>query len=82
MKVNKSITWLGWLTLVSSVSAQFSTLAIPWFVLETTGSATRASILFSVQVITMILVGVPSGAVVARLGVRKTLIIAQILLVP
>lgn len=82
MKVNKSITWLGWLTLVSSVSAQFSTLAIPWFVLESTGSATRASILFSVQIITMILVGVPSGAVVARLGVRKTLIIAQSLLVP
>ncbi len=51
-----------------------SWLAIPWFVLETTGSPTRMSLVLAAEFLGTALLGIPSGAVAARLGARATLL--------
>jgi hypothetical protein len=45
-------------------------LALPWFVLVTTGSAAKMSIALAVEILPIALLGIPSGALVARLGAR------------
>jgi hypothetical protein len=36
-------------------------LALPWFVLVTTGSATKMSIVLAVEILPIALLGIPSG---------------------
>ena len=52
-------------------------LALPWFVLVTTGSATKMGIVLGVELLPTALLGIPSGAVVARLGARRTMMVAD-----
>ncbi len=59
---------------VSALGSQMTYLALPWFVLVTTGSATRMGIVLAVQLLPVALLGIPSGAVVARLGARRTML--------
>jgi predicted MFS family arabinose efflux permease len=49
-------------------------LALPWLVLESTGSATRAGLLFAVQVLPMALLGFAGGEVIQRFGARRTMV--------
>jgi MFS family permease len=57
-------------------------LALPWFVLATTGSATRMGVVLAVELAPVALLGIPSGAVVARLGARRTMQVADLMRVP
>jgi MFS family permease len=57
-------------------------LALPWFVLVTTGSATRMGIVFAVETIPMALLGVPSGSVVQRFGARTTMLACDLARAP
>ena len=59
-----------------------SWLAIPWFVLETTGSPTRMSIALAAEFLGTALLGVPSGSVAARLGARRTLLACDLARAP
>jgi predicted MFS family arabinose efflux permease len=63
--------------IISSLGSQMSYLALPWFVLITTGSATRMSLVFAAEIAPVALFGTPSGLVVQRLGVRKTMLLAD-----
>jgi MFS family permease len=62
---------------VSSLGSQMTFLALPWFVLVTTGSAARMSIVLAVEILPVALLGIPSGALIARLGARKTMILGD-----
>lgn len=63
---------------VSSTGSALTFLALPWFVLATNhGSATRMSIVLAVEVLPMALFGIPSGALVARLGSRRTMLLSD-----
>lgn len=53
-------------------------VAIPWFVLQTTGSATRTGITALAGLIPVVLSGFFGGALVDRLGYRRTSIIADL----
>lgn len=53
-------------------------LAIPWFVLETTGSAARTGVTAATGSIAVVLVGMFGGAIVDRFGFRRTSIISDI----
>lgn len=53
-------------------------LAIPWFVLVTTGSASKAGITVAVGAAPVIIAGVFGGAVVDRLGYKRASVIADI----
>jgi predicted MFS family arabinose efflux permease len=54
-----------------------SMLAVPWFVLVTTGSTARMGLTYAAEVLPMVVLGIPSGTLVARIGVRRTLIIGD-----
>jgi MFS family permease len=63
--------------LVSRLGSQFTFLALPWFVLVTTGSATKMGFVFAAEVVPMALFGIPAGSVVHRLGPRTSMLIAD-----
>ena len=52
-------------------------LALPWFVLVTTGSATKMGIVLAVELLAVAVLGIPSGTVVARLGARRTMLLGD-----
>jgi predicted MFS family arabinose efflux permease len=60
---------------ISTTGSQMTWLALPWFVLTTTGSASRMSFVVAAEVGAYALFGVPAGTVVARLGARRTMLI-------
>jgi MFS family permease len=52
-------------------------LALPWFVLVTTGSAAKMSLVLAVEILPVALLGIPSGALIARLGARTTMVVSD-----
>jgi MFS family permease len=67
---------------ISSLGSQMTFLALPWFVLVTTGSAAKMGIVLAVELVPTALLGIPSGALVSRLGARQTMLIGDIARVP
>ena len=61
----------------SSFGSQMTFLALPWFVLVTTGSAARMGIVFAAELAPMALLGIPSGTLVTRLGARRSMLVAD-----
>ena len=62
---------------ISSFGSQMTFLALPWFVLVTTGSYARMGVVFAAELAPVALLGIPSGAVVARLGARRSMLVAD-----
>ena len=79
---NRSLTALIAAEIISSLGSRITFLALPWFVLVTTGSAARMGIVLAVELAPVALLGIPSGAVVARLGARRTMQISDLARVP
>jgi MFS family permease len=67
---------------VSSTGSAMTFVALPWFVLVTSGSPTRMSVVLAVEVLPMALFGIPSGSLVGRLGARTTMLVSDALRVP
>ncbi|HKF15554.1 MAG TPA: MFS transporter [Gaiellaceae bacterium] len=67
---------------VSSIGTRLTWLALPWFVLVTTGSPTRMGFVFVAELVPMALLGVPSGAVVQRFGARQTMLACDLARAP
>jgi MFS family permease len=63
---------------VSSLGTQMTFLALPWFVLVTTGSPARMTLVSAVQLVPIALFGIPSGGLVARLGARRTMLFGDL----
>jgi len=57
-------------------------LALPWFVLVTTGSATRMSAVVGAELIGLAALGIPGGAVLRRLGAWRTMWLADAVRAP
>jgi MFS family permease len=62
---------------VSRLGSQFTALALPWFVLVTTGSPTKMGLVFAAELVPMALLGIPAGTVVDRVGPRAAMLIAD-----
>jgi len=62
---------------ISSLGSQMTFLALPWFVLVTTGSAAKMGIVLAVEILPVALLGIPSGALIAKLGARTTMVIGD-----
>jgi MFS family permease len=62
---------------VSTSGSEMTWLALPWFVLTTTGSPTRMGFVVAAGVAGAALFGLPGGAVLARFGARRTMLIAD-----
>jgi MFS family permease len=65
--------------IISVTGSQMTRLALPWFVLVTTHSPARMSIVLGVEMVAMALFGVPGGNLSARLGARRTMILANLI---
>jgi MFS family permease len=67
---------------VSLTGSQMTWLALPWFVLTTTGSPARMGVVLAVESASLAVFGFVSGNVVARLGPWRTMLIADVVRVP
>ena len=63
---------------ISLVGNVFSLIAIPWFVLQTTGSATQTGITGFFTILPVVLAGFFGGTLIDRLGYKRTSIIADL----
>ena len=68
--------------LISSLGSLMTVVALPWFVLETTGSPVRMSIVLAAESAALLLVGIPSSRLVARIGSRRALIVCDAVWAP
>jgi MFS family permease len=62
---------------ISTTGAQMTWVALPWFVLTTTGSATRMSLVMAAEAVGLALVGFPSGRLLNFLGARRTMLLCD-----
>lgn len=70
---DRSIVALLAAEVISTTGGQMTWLALPWFVLVTSGSATRTTFVVAAEVIGLALLGLPGGRVLGRLGARRTM---------
>jgi len=67
---------------ISATGSQMTFLALPWFVLTTTGSPSRMALVVAAEVLPWALLGIPAGALAARVGLKRTLVGCNIAWVP
>jgi MFS family permease len=79
---NPSVLVLLVARLVSLTGSTMTLVALPWFVLETTGSPARMGIVLAAQLLAVAVLGIPSGAVLTALGPRRTMLLADFVRVP
>jgi predicted MFS family arabinose efflux permease len=74
---NRSIVALLAAEVISTTGAQMTWVALPWFVLLTTGSATKTTFVVAAEVIGLALFGLPGGRLLGRLGARRTMLLCD-----
>jgi MFS family permease len=62
---------------VSSIGSSMTVLALPWFVLVTTGSVTKLGLVLGIGSIPFVTLPLPAGSLIARIGARQTMVIAD-----
>jgi MFS family permease len=67
---------------VSTTGSQMTWLALPWFVLATTHSPGRMTVVLIAELVASGLVGIPSGGVLQRFGARRTMLASDALRAP
>jgi MFS family permease len=74
---NRSLRWLLVAESVSLTGSSMTFIALPWFVLATTGSTARMGWVLAAELLPVGLFGIPSGALIARLGAKRTMNISD-----
>jgi predicted MFS family arabinose efflux permease len=67
---------------ISVIGTRMTYLALPWFVLVTTGSPGKMSLVLAAEILPMAILGIPSGSLVQRLGSRTTMLAADLARAP
>ena len=67
---------------VSSIGTQMTWLALPWFVLRTTGSPQQMTWVIVAEVLPVGVLGFWGGAIAARVGTRRTMLVCDIARAP
>jgi MFS family permease len=67
---------------ISSLGTLMSVVALPWFVLETTGSPQRMTIVLAAEAAPLAVLALVSGRVATRLGARRTMLACDALWAP
>jgi MFS family permease len=62
---------------VSTTGGMMTWLALPWFVLTTTGSPSRMTLVIAAELIGMAVTGLPSGTLLQRLGARRSMLLSD-----
>jgi len=59
---------------ISTTGGQMTWLALPWFVLVTSGSATRMSLVVAAELLGLAALGLPGGKLLSRFGAWRTMV--------
>ncbi|HZQ82739.1 MAG TPA: MFS transporter [Gaiellaceae bacterium] len=62
---------------VSSVGSSMTVLALPWFVLVTTGSVTKLGLVLGIGSVPFVTLPFLAGSLIARIGARQTMVAAD-----
>jgi len=68
--------------IVSTTGSQMTWLALPWFVLTTTGSPSQMTLVMIAELIGLTVAGLPSGALLQRIGSRRMMLTADAIRTP
>jgi MFS family permease len=79
---NRSLAAVLSAELVSLTGSAMTLVALPWFVLLTTGSTAKMGWVLAAELLPVGLFGIPSGSVIARLGAKRTMNIADAARIP
>ena len=71
------LTALAIAEIVSIFGSRMTYLALPWFVLATTGSASKMALVLAAEMLPIGLLGILSGTLVERLGGRTTMLVCD-----
>lgn len=74
---NRSILGLTVAELVSLTGSSMTFVALPWFVLVTTGSTGKLGWVMAAELLPVGLLGIPSGSVIARLGAKRSMLVSD-----
>jgi len=74
---NRSLGGLVAAELVSLSGSAMTFVALPWFVLVTTGSTAKMSWVLAAELLPVVIVGIPAGSVIVRLGAKRTMLISD-----
>ena len=74
---NRSLAAVLAAELVSLTGSAMTYVALPWFVLVTTGSTAKMGWVLAAELLPVGLLGIPAGAVIARLGAKRTMNLAD-----
>lgn len=67
---------------VSTTGTEMTAIALPWFVLVTTGSPARMAGVLAAEYLAIAVCGLPSGRLVNALGSRRTMLLADAMRAP
>ncbi|HEX4525480.1 MAG TPA: MFS transporter [Gaiellaceae bacterium] len=67
---------------VSSLGTQMTWVALPWFVLRTTGSPQRMTWVLIAEIVPIAVLGFWGGAIAGRVGTRRTMLLCDLARVP
>ena len=74
---NRSLVGLFSAEIVSLTGSAMTVLALPWFVLATTGSTARMGWVLAARMAPLALFGIPSGQLIARLGAKRAMLVSD-----
>jgi MFS family permease len=67
---------------ISTTGAQMTWLALPWFVLTTTGSPARMTLVVLAELLGLAAASLPAGSFVQRFGARRSMLITDLVRAP
>jgi MFS family permease len=74
---SRSVVALLSAEVVSTTGSQMTWLALPWFVLVTTNSATKMSFVVAAELLGLAALGIPGGRLLGKLGARRTMLLCD-----
>jgi len=74
---NRSLAAIVVAELVSLTGSAMTYVALPWFVLVTTGSTAKTGWVLAAELLPVGLLGIPSGSLIAWLGAKRTMNVAD-----
>src|SRR5262245_58644230 len=74
---NRSLLGLLTAELVSLTGSSMTFVALPWFVLATTGSTAKMGWVLAAEMLPIAIFGIPAGSLIARLGAKRTKLVCD-----
>jgi MFS family permease len=74
---NRSLLGLLTAELVSLTGSSMTFVALPWFVLVTTGSTAKMGWVLAAEMLPIAIVGIPAGSLIARIGAKRTMLVSD-----